>query len=95
MRAENRSFHTGARWRHEEPLHRSSEREIQCMHAGVKEFDRESPVWYLALLPDELIEARFTNLTAAVTLRVLTEPNSQVCQPTVDGKLDAGNVRSI
>src|SRR5579863_8560339 len=43
-----------------------TERERKRLNAGIEEFDLESPVFYLALLPDELIETRLTNLAGAV-----------------------------
>ena len=42
-----------------------TEREVKRLNAGVKELDFESPVFYLPFLPDELIEARLSDLAGA------------------------------
>jgi hypothetical protein len=41
--------------------------ERKGLNAGIKEFDLESPVFYLTLLPDELIEAGLLSVAGAVS----------------------------
>jgi hypothetical protein len=43
-----------------------TESEVKGLNAGIKEFDLKSPVLDLPLLPDELIETRFSNLARTV-----------------------------
>ena len=43
-----------------------TKREVKSLNAGIKKFDLKSPVFYLSLLPDELIETRLANLAGAV-----------------------------
>jgi hypothetical protein len=42
-----------------------TKREGECLNAGIKEFDLESPVFYSTLLPDELIETGLSSLAGA------------------------------
>jgi len=45
---------------------RLTKRERKGLNARIKEFDLKSPVFYQALLPDELIETGLSNLASAV-----------------------------
>src|SRR5271170_3074826 len=44
-----------------------TKREVKNLSPGLEEFDLECPVFYLSLLPDKLIQARFSNFSAAVS----------------------------
>lgn len=43
-----------------------TKREYKSLSPGIKEFDLKSPVFYPALLADELIETGLSNLAGAV-----------------------------
>ena len=43
-----------------------TKREVKRLNAGIKKFDLKSPVFYLTLLSDELIETRLPNFAGAV-----------------------------
>ncbi len=43
-----------------------TECEVECLNAGVKELDFESPVLHRTLLSDQLIEAGFSDFTGAI-----------------------------
>ena len=49
-----------------------TERKYEGLNAGVREFNLESPVFYLTPLPDKLIQTRLANLAGAIWVGVST-----------------------